>query len=88
MRITRNRFRLKLGLAMIALGIVPLFAVDWAYMRERMQSPLQTWLHTTRWEARRKSAPLSFSGMFFCVGIILCLEFKGDPPPRKDPWEE
>jgi hypothetical protein len=38
-------------------------------------------------ERRQKSIPLAVSVAMIVAGVSLCFEFAGDPPPRKDPWD-
>jgi hypothetical protein len=87
MKLTRDKFRLKCGVAsvLLALALVPL--VDWNYFRGTFFSPVETRRNTSFMERRQKSIPLAVSVALIVAGVSLCFEFAGDPPPRKDPWD-
>jgi hypothetical protein len=87
MKLTQNGFRLRCALGFVLLGLVLLPMVDWHYYRELFTSPLGTWRHTGYWERRQKGYFPAAAATLIFFGGMLCFEFAGDPPPRKDPWE-
>jgi hypothetical protein len=88
MKLTRDRFRIKVAIAAILLGLVILPVVDWDFFRAGLRTPWSTRWTSTPLQRREKAGPLIFAGLFIVAGAMLLFEFKGDPPPRKDPWEE
>src|SRR4051812_7168941 len=83
-RITRDRFRLKIAIGAVLLGLMMLPAVDWKYFQANFLSPANGWWHSGwyshRREMRDKEVPLVLAGMLITVGAMLCLEFTDDPP--------
>lgn len=72
----------------MALGLLVLPAVDWAYVRAQLTHPVDSWWKLHRWERREKAGPLVFAGLLITLGVTLCLEFPGDNQARRKPWED
>lgn len=92
MKLTQNSFRLKCGLVMAVAGIAMLALADWHTLNARYQwrgRGMDAWLHDryrAKWDPT--AAPVGIGMVALMFAGVLLLEFKGDPPPRKDPWEE
>ena len=87
MKLTRNSFRIKCGVATVLLALALLPMVDWKFLHRELASPIETWRHSRLYETRQKVGLLGIALVILGAGISICLEFEGDPPPRKDPWE-
>ena len=95
-RLTRSGFRLKIGLGCLLLGLLVLALVDWKYVFAKPRAPfdltsalMNTLLHRHHYSnSDPKLTPISIGAVMIGLGVFICLEFFGDPPPRKDPWEE
>lgn len=87
MKLTRNGFRLKCALVLVLAGLALLPMVNWQYFRAQFTSPLDTWRHTSYSERRQNRYFPAAAATLIFLGAMLCFEFDGDPPPRKDPWE-
>lgn len=81
MKITRDRPRLLCGAAVVLAGAALLIA-DWDFVCAVVSSPGSPHVGwSVGWTL------LVWGLALMVCGVGMLLEFKSDPPPRKDPWE-
>ena len=87
MKLTKNQFRRNVGAACLLLGLTILAAANWQDFGASL-AKFPTWSIRERYAARDKSVPFVAGASLLTLGVFFWLEFAGDRPIPKDPWEQ